>query len=101
MKNAIILHGTGDTPESFWIPWLKKELEKAGYKVWSPQLPDRDNPSLNKWLPFLLENGDRQKKLHVEDERRILPDVFSLCSLILYQLPCRLLRLYSHRFRQI
>lgn len=57
MKNAIILHGTGDTPESFWIPWLKSELEKHGYEVWAPLLPDADNPDINKWLPFVMENG--------------------------------------------
>lgn len=57
MKNAIILHGSGDSPESFWIPWLKSELEKHGYEVWAPLLPDADNPDINKWLPFVMENG--------------------------------------------
>lgn len=57
MKNAIILHGTGDSPEGFWFPWLKKELEEDGYEVWVPQLPDAEDPQLDKWLPFILENG--------------------------------------------
>jgi len=57
MKNVIILHGTGDSPEGFWFPWLKKELENEGYDVWVPQLPDADDPEMDKWLPFILENG--------------------------------------------
>lgn len=57
MKNAIILHGTGGSPEVFWHPWLKEVLEKKGYDVWIPQLPDTDNPQLKTWLPYILENG--------------------------------------------
>jgi len=55
MKNAIIFHGTGCTPDSYWFPNTKKFLEKLGYKVWIPQLPDADNPALAKWLPKALE----------------------------------------------
>jgi len=57
MKNVIILHGAGETPNSFWIPYAKKELEKKGYEVWIPQLPDTDNPVLDKWLPPVLNQG--------------------------------------------
>ena len=57
MKNAIILHGTSCTPDSFWQPSIKEYLIKKGYKVWVPQLPDADKPDLKKWLPYVLENG--------------------------------------------
>lgn len=57
MKNAIICHGTGSEPESFWFPSIKHFLEKNGYQVWVPQLPGADLPDLNKWLPFVLNNG--------------------------------------------
>lgn len=57
MKNAIIFHGKGGTPESYWHPWLKCELEDNGYKVWVPQLPDKDEPDLKTWLLFALKNG--------------------------------------------
>jgi uncharacterized protein len=57
MKNAIILHGTGSKPTSFWFPSIKKWLEKKEYKVWVPQLPDSDEPDLEKWLPVALEKG--------------------------------------------
>ena len=57
-NNAILLHGSGASPESFWLPWLKSELEKDGYEVWAPQLPDNsDDPELETWLNYVLENG--------------------------------------------
>lgn len=57
MKNAILLHGTGGTPENFWFPWLKKHLEEKGYEVWVPQLPETDTPKLDVWVPYVLEHG--------------------------------------------
>ncbi len=56
MKNAIIFHGTSCTPNSFWYPWLGKELKNRGYNVYIPQLPEADTPSLVNWLPFALKN---------------------------------------------
>ncbi len=55
MKNAVILHGTGEPPEYMWLPWVKKELGKKGYSVSIPQLPDTDNPTLSNWLPAALK----------------------------------------------
>ncbi len=57
MKNAILLHGTGDSPDSFWLPYAKAELEKRGYEVWAPQLPDHENPNLEIQLPYVLQHG--------------------------------------------
>ena len=61
MKNAIICHGTGSAPDSFWFPSIKKFLEKKGYKVWIPNLPEADQPDLKKWLPFVLAGGELDK----------------------------------------
>jgi len=58
MKNAIIIHGTSCTPNSFWYPSIKKFLENKSYKVWVPQLPDADNPNLKLQLPFILGGGN-------------------------------------------
>jgi len=55
MRNAIILHGAGETPNSFWFPYVRRELENKGYKVSIPQFPDTDNPEINKWLPVALK----------------------------------------------
>ena len=57
MKNAIILHGTGSTPNSFWHPSIKTFLEKLGYTVWVPQLPEANTPKLQTQLPFILNDG--------------------------------------------
>lgn len=57
MENAIILQGAGETQESFWLPYVKRELEKRGYEVWLPQLPGNDDPDIKKTLPFVLKNG--------------------------------------------
>jgi uncharacterized protein len=57
MKNAIILHGTGDSPDDFWFSYIKDGLEKRGYDVWLPSLPNPDNPNINDWLPYILGSG--------------------------------------------
>jgi uncharacterized protein len=57
MKNAIILHGTGDLPEMFWFPYVAKGLMEKGFDVWLPQLPNAKKPNLTDWLPFILKNG--------------------------------------------
>ncbi|HEX8932124.1 MAG TPA: alpha/beta hydrolase [Patescibacteria group bacterium] len=55
MKNVVILHGTSETNHSFWLPWLKKELEARDYHVSIPLLPDANFPNLKKWLPVALK----------------------------------------------
>ncbi|HAM96497.1 MAG: Alpha/beta fold family hydrolase [candidate division WS6 bacterium GW2011_WS6_36_26] len=57
MKNAIILHAMGNTPNDFWYPWLKSNLEQRGYDVWAPQLPDTNNPQISNWVPYIINNG--------------------------------------------
>lgn len=57
MKNAIILHAMGNSSEDHWYPWLKEELEKIGYEVWIPTLPDTNDPQLSKWVPYIMKSG--------------------------------------------
>ena len=57
VKNVIILHGTGDSPDDFWFPYLKNNLEDRGYSVWLPQLPNAQKPNLKDWLSFVLQKG--------------------------------------------
>ncbi len=76
MKNTAIFHGTGCSPNSYWLPWLKSELEKKGYQVWVPSLPEPDKPDLKNWLPFVMKNG-------VFSEETILIGHSAGCPLIL------------------
>lgn len=52
MKNAVIVHGWGADSQSNWFPWLKKELEKQGFKVYVPDFPNAQNPILTEWLIY-------------------------------------------------
>jgi recombination protein RecA len=57
MKRAVILHGTNGHPSHNWQPWLKSELEHAGYEVWNPELPGNDRPNRNTYDNFLRQSG--------------------------------------------
>lgn len=57
MKNAILLHGTGDSPNSFWLPYIKNALENRSYSVWAPQLPNHESPNLEIQLPYILQHA--------------------------------------------
>ncbi len=53
MKRVFIIHGWGKHPEEGWYPWLKKELEKNGFEVFVPAMPNTDEPKINEWVDFL------------------------------------------------
>lgn len=51
MKKVFIIHGWDGYPEEGWFPWLKKELEMRGFKVAVPQLPQPEEPRIERWVP--------------------------------------------------
>lgn len=55
MKNALILHGIGNSSQDNWFPWLKAELEKKGYQVFVPDLPNFNQPNLDNTIDFLKD----------------------------------------------
>jgi predicted alpha/beta hydrolase family esterase len=55
VKRVIIVHGWGGYPEECWFPWLKKELEKKGFIVIIPQMPNADTPRIETWVPHLAK----------------------------------------------
>lgn len=55
MKRVFIVHGWSGFPSEGWFPWLKSELEKKGFQVSVPALPDSDNPRIYNWVPALAE----------------------------------------------
>ena len=50
MKRVFIIHGWEGYPEENWFPWLRSELETKGFEVFVPQLPDAENPRIEKWV---------------------------------------------------
>jgi len=55
MKKALILEAWYSKPEDNWYLWLKKELEKRGYEVVLPDLPDQrtDHPDVAEQVKFI------------------------------------------------
>lgn len=60
-QQAVIFHGTGSSPNDFWIPWLTNDLRARGFDVVVPQLPKADTPDLSVWTPFVQENVTIEK----------------------------------------
>ncbi len=64
MKNALMLHGAGCTPNDFWFPSIKGFLEKKGFAVFSPSLPYPESPELSTQLQYILNNfGFNEKSI--------------------------------------
>ncbi|MDO8618532.1 MAG: alpha/beta fold hydrolase [Candidatus Daviesbacteria bacterium] len=55
MSRVIIVHGWGGSPETDFLPWVKQELEKKGYEVIAPAMPDTEHPKIETWVPHLKE----------------------------------------------
>lgn len=54
MKNCIIVHGSADDENDkeynkHWMPWIKEKLEKAGIKVFAPNMPEPWGSDYSSW----------------------------------------------------
>jgi predicted alpha/beta hydrolase family esterase len=54
-KRAIIIHQWMAGVDGDWRPWLKSELQKRGYEVLVPEMPDIDTPVIEKWVNKIAE----------------------------------------------
>lgn len=52
-KRAFLIHGWEGSPDHGWFPWLKMKLEKEGFDVVAPAMPDPAKPRLSEWVPIL------------------------------------------------
>jgi len=51
VKNVIIFHGTGDSPDKYWYKWLGDRLESVGYEVKIPHNPTINKEPIEAFLP--------------------------------------------------
>ncbi|VVC02747.1 Serine hydrolase [Candidatus Burarchaeum australiense] len=58
MTNVLMFHGTGGHPEENWFPWLRKELEALGCRVFVPQFPTPQNQTPEAWFKVFEEYAD-------------------------------------------
>lgn len=55
MKKALILHGWGANPKIEWFQKEKAELEKMGYRVSAPALPNVYSPKEKAWVKYVKD----------------------------------------------
>lgn len=55
MKRIVLVHGWGGGPNADWFPWMIDNLQQTNFEIIAPQLPDTDNPRIEKWVPALAE----------------------------------------------
>lgn len=77
MKRAVIVHRWGAGPTKDWYQWIRSELEKRGYEVHVPAMPDTEHPRIEKWVPCLA------KVIKNPDENTILIGHSVGCQMIL------------------
>ena len=53
MKRIILVHGWSGSPEADLFLWFKDELEKKGFKVECPSMPNADKPEIKAWVSEL------------------------------------------------
>ncbi len=52
-KRVFIIHGWEGHPKEKGLVWIKKELEKKGFEVHFPKMPNTDEPRIEEWVPYL------------------------------------------------
>jgi len=56
IKRFVLLHGREGSPEKGFFPWLKIELEKRGYEVQVPTLPNTEEPNDEAQADYVQEH---------------------------------------------
>ncbi|MDP3934895.1 MAG: alpha/beta hydrolase [Candidatus Giovannonibacteria bacterium] len=54
-KIVFIIHGWWGYQKEGWFPWLKKELEKRGFRVFVPKMPETGKPKISRWVGKLAK----------------------------------------------
>ena len=81
LKTAAIFHGSGGSADSFWIPWLKQQLEATGICVWAPSLPDKNGSAdLDHWAKEVLRQSPHKNYDIVVGHSSGVPLILKLLS---------------------
>ncbi len=56
-KRALILHSTDSSPDNYWLPWMREQLEASGFEVFAPLLPNNTVPNRHTYEKFLQDSG--------------------------------------------
>ncbi len=62
VKRVFSIHGWGGSPDTDWHPWLKQELDKKGFKVEVPAMPEPLNPKISSWVSTLKKAVGKSDK---------------------------------------
>ena len=54
-KRVFIIHGWDGYPEEGIFPWLKTKLQKCGFEVFNPSMPDPLRPTIETWVKYLKD----------------------------------------------
>ena len=52
-KKVFVVHGWDYNPQMHWYQWIRKELEKKGFTVIVPVMPNTSEPEINAWVSHL------------------------------------------------
>lgn len=52
----LLIHGRHGTSKDNFFPWLKRELEERGHQVFSPDLPNTQDPKVMEQADFIINN---------------------------------------------
>jgi len=53
IRRVLLIHGWNATPDSDFLPWLRRELGEYGFSVFAPQMPNAKHPKVSGWLEHL------------------------------------------------
>lgn len=97
MKNVLIFHGTDESPNHFWYPWLVNNLRAQGIKTWIEQMPECDTPQISVWKKFALENAPMDTESILIGHSSGCPLILSLLETINFKIKKAILVAGFHR----
>lgn len=56
--NYVLLHGYTGSPKNNFFPWVKKELEAGGAKVYAPQMPEEETSTIEDRVESVLKSAE-------------------------------------------